>query len=60
MSERIPRKMKPRALTNAAKAAPPSVAVIEGSMAENLSQVVNMYNRQLISALRHEREAEVP
>ena len=49
MSERIPRKMKPRALTNAAKATPTSVAVIDASTAENLSQVMNMHNRQLVS-----------
>ena len=49
MSERIPRKMKPRALTKAAKATPTSVAVIDGSRIENLSQVMNMHNRQLMS-----------
>ena len=49
MSERILRKMKPSALTNAAKATPTSVAVIDGSMTENLSQVMKLYNRQLMS-----------
>ena len=44
MSERIPRKMKPRALTNAAKATPTSVAVIAGSTFEKISQLMKSHN----------------
>ena len=44
MSERIPREMKPRALTNAAKATPTSVAVIDGSMIEKISQSMKSHN----------------
>ena len=49
MSERIPRKMKPRALTIAAKATPTSVTVIDESMVENLSQTLNLHNKWLTS-----------
>ena len=45
MSERIPRKMKPRALTNAAKATPTSDAVIAGSMIEKISQSMKSHNK---------------
>ena len=45
MSERIPRKMKPRALTNAAKATPTSDAVIAGFMIEKISQSMKSHNK---------------
>ena len=45
MSERIPRKMKPRALTNAAKATPTSDAVITGSTVDKISQLMKSHNK---------------